>query len=240
MPMYFGRWYTPLGGSRYKVLGLHGYNTRYAMETPNPPQNPPLSPTLIFQERKNLASFLRVNPTRVQPYSDPPGSSPSFPATMEPSIQSVVSTLGKIGITKGDLLFTFDRNNPVNQHVVMVVGWGPYADTWAQVGRVTRGQIQPNAGPNLVPYVVDHGPQGKYSLDNPSMDFSYVVRLGYRPYYAISWQLFPGDTSYFIDTAVNERYFIKMPDRFQIPSDDVVQPNGTTNLLSRMLGICPQ
>jgi hypothetical protein len=57
MPMYFGRWYTPLGGSRYKVLGLHGYNTRYATEVATPPQNPTLATPIPLLIEKGLVVY---------------------------------------------------------------------------------------------------------------------------------------------------------------------------------------
>jgi hypothetical protein len=144
-----------------------------------------------------------------------------------------------MGITKGDLVFTFDPNSSVNQHVAMVVGWGPYVETWAQLSTVARVQLQANPGPNLVPYIVDHGPQGKYALDFPTLHFSYVVRQGYRPYYALAWPQYNGDSFTWINTNNNARHFIKLPDKFQVPVADIVQPNGTANLLAQMSTVCP-
>ncbi len=122
--------------------------------------------------------------------------------------------MGNLGIEVGDLVSTSDP-----PHVMLVVGWGPLLLSWEEIrvwhehsgvlGDVYGECSAPertNPCHHIVPYIVDHGPQGAvqmtingnividkekiYSADN---DMEIQVTLICpecvlpRPYYAIYW-----------------------------------------------------
>jgi Putative amidase domain/WD40-like Beta Propeller Repeat len=183
------------------------------------------------------SAFLKDN-QQEDPASDGFNVDSKNAQTKKQVIIEVSLILDKIGIRAGDIMYTTRRRL---QHVFLVVGWGPYVETWAQLAQFQAQGIILNplsvkrSGVNVVPYVVDHGLHAIWAFENPNDPLVGILGTA-KPYYASRWGSFMNDTDYFI---AGDRFFVKIPDQFMLPIDDMRVPRGTANLRARMQIVCP-
>jgi hypothetical protein len=124
--------------------------------------------------------------------------------------------LSGYGLIAGDLLYT-DLSG--DEHTFMIVGWGPYVETWQQLANVTVQQIKPQRDLQNAPvlYIVDHGPHGLYAT-TPS-PYSIAIS-GYKPYYAAWWYSSSNiniEPTARRDFVGGNRHFVHIPNIYTLP-----------------------
>ena len=162
-----------------------------------------------------------------------------MPTSMPNEIQELMAAFDVVGMTYGDVMYT--RNTvsiPNFYHVYLVVGWGPYVETWEQLSQVDLSQLTAHRQHDMqVLYVADHGSQQLYALGNPSAIFGSAIRNA-KPYYSPRWLVKKSDTTWFID--YTERHFIHIPSILNIPSIEMKQPEAQVLILQTIMPtICP-
>ena len=184
--------------SNNTVIGLGGVDT-YIILT-----RMPAATATVFRRQLQTES-------KPQGYEWTPNA--PLPTIISTDIQILMDELATYGFTTGDLMYT-DLSNL--DHVFIIVGWGPYVETWQQLSNVSTQQIRPYRDLQTAPilYIVDHGPHGRFS-QTPS-PYSQAI-ANYKPYYAAWWygdgDNFPSNLSF----VGGNRHFVKVPDIYTLP-----------------------
>jgi hypothetical protein len=115
----------------------------------------------------------------------------------------------------GDVLYSdsnFGQGDSF-QHTAIIVGWGPYIETWAQLTALRQTNFVPSrqrSEQNSVPYIVEHGPHAQETVG----DSMFSTYAGYKPYYALQWQ----SVRNVVQSAVARPWgFIHLPDTVRYP-----------------------
>jgi hypothetical protein len=147
------------------------------------------------------------------------------------------------GIVRGDLLYL---NVPISSgifpHVALIVGWGPFHKLWdnntlsasnslywfeptydAAKIKYSQNNLSETTIP-IVPYIVDHGPQGANNVNWPFISYSKP-----RPYYFLWWippPFFPppddNEYNYYYLNKTISPTFIKVSDEVNFPMGEKI------------------
>jgi hypothetical protein len=230
MPFYIGGWKV---GNPPTPIGLNGNDTHRLLGNPSEGMQTTLTPSDIAHLNANMQNAPQSPWTTgsVLPLPTPPNSLKTTIAIMaDPS---------KVGLEVGDIIYTRNPNVSDREHVVLVVGWGPYVETWAQLETIQLSALRPTReNDNLVPYIVDHGPHGDWANKAANIGKPYAQQIrGFRPYYAIRWLTEPnGSTD---DTVVGIWNFAAIPTNYFLPVDAIIKPDGTELLPTLLPTVCP-
>ncbi len=164
--------------------------------------------TGAWRAARDLSNYLK-HPSRPTTYLT--GSSVTPPENVRRMLARHLFQEGlySSGIRVGDVLYL---DPPGREHVAIVVGWGPivledkkypHQDDWDIIQYPTN--LSDDARAFLVPYVVDHGGQGRYA----------------RPYYTLRWNLETGSPSGGYHAGADWE-FIKIPDEVCVELNDLV------------------
>jgi hypothetical protein len=132
------------------------------------------------------------------------------------------------GIVAGDIAYVIGISG--REHVMLVQGWGPMVYSWSEIFSNNPSLTPCYTPPNIVPYLVDHGPHGEVELTEPDVDGRRLHTQDMvceqctkpRPYYSLYWQyedLLPG-----LIRDGNPMWFTHIPNTISIPAEDVRQP----------------
>jgi hypothetical protein len=155
-------------------------------------------------------------------------------------VLSVSEELAEQGIGYGDVMYNPESVGGA-EHVVMIVGWGPYLTTWGDIIAFNDGTLPSTCsslsnnrtGDCLVPYIMDHGGQGI------GIQGSEGLGAVPRPYYAVPWGAPNADFSEAIDAAGNRIgsamqtpwAFLDIPTRVCVDPNMLVENPITTDML---------
>ncbi len=162
------------------------------------------------------------------------------PEPIPSNIESLMNLLSSQGFGRGDIIYTYNENPLPFRHVFLVVGWGPYVETWAQLEQVNlAASLVPTRPPNsdYVLYVVDHGPQGLFALKTPNTLFAGQL-IGAKPYYASRWftQNNLGDRNW----VSGSRNLVTMPHLFSVSLSSIIPSDTQTiSLKTSLPSVCP-
>jgi hypothetical protein len=124
--------------------------------------------------------------------------------TTEATIIQISADLAANGITQGDVMYT--NASATTDHVILVVGWGPYLTTWDQIKANTLLYSSPSTE-HPIPYVIDHGNHFLLATDASQTNPLWAAwASGPKPYYSLPWgypvrenENDPNDTSFMED-----------------------------------------
>ena len=196
------------------------------------------TPELVTTVQKGLSSYPRPG---LFNYPILSLTQAPMPGAMRSEIGSFMRLLDSWGIGQGDVMYTIPPpDKPNDDHVFIIVGWGPYVETWEQLSQVKLSDItHVRSESNPVLYVVDHGPHGQYVLNKAKLGtaVNYAEQLkGLKPCYAHRW---PERADGEIWVAAQPIHFVKVSSQVVLPYTSIVSSNSQQAFKISMPTVCP-